>query len=59
MINNMMKYEVEPTTFILKPGDVWGGSDTTNPSYFMPAWYRIFYKFTGDANWLKVVDSCY
>lgn len=54
-----MKYEVEANTNILKPGDVWGGSDVFNPSYFMPSWYRIFSDFTGDTRWKLVADKCY
>jgi endo-1,4-beta-D-glucanase Y len=50
---------VENGTFVLKPGDVWGGSDITNPSYFAPAYYRAFAQATGDASWLQVVDRCY
>ncbi len=59
MINNMMKFQVEAKTFVLKPGDVWGGSSTTNPSYFMPAWYRIFASLVNDDRWNQVVESSY
>jgi endo-1,4-beta-D-glucanase Y len=44
---------------ILKPGDVWGGPDVTNPSYFAPAFYRTFAKVSGNREWLGVVDSSY
>src|SRR5450432_370160 len=33
--------------------------DRTNPSYFAPAYYKVFAKVTGDANWNKVVDASY
>jgi len=59
LINNMMNKEVEPGTYVLKPGDMWGGSSVTNPSYFAPGYYRVYAEFTGDQNWLKVADKCY
>ncbi|MBI4129048.1 MAG: hypothetical protein HY460_03260, partial [Parcubacteria group bacterium] len=52
-------YEVEAGTFVLKPGDVWGGSDATNPSYFAPAYYKEFARFTGNTGWIKVADKSY
>ena len=58
-INNMMTYCVESGTNVLKPGDTWGGSQVTNPSYFAPAWYKIFAKFSGDNRWNQVADKCY
>lgn len=30
-----------------------------NPSYFAPAWYRVFYEVTGDNRWNELVDSSY
>lgn len=59
LINNIMKYEVEANTFVLKPGDAFGGSNQTNPSYFAPAYYRIYFQITGDSNWLNVLDKSY
>lgn len=59
LINNIMQYEVEKPSYVLKPGDSWGGSDHTNPSYFAPAYYRIFYLITGDSQWLNVIDKSY
>ncbi len=50
---------VESGTFVLKPGDVWGGSDVMNLSYFAPAYYRAFAQATGDASWLNVIDKGY
>jgi endo-1,4-beta-D-glucanase Y len=43
---------------MVKPGDGWM-EDKTNPSYFAPAYYKVFAKVTGDVNWNKVVDSSY
>lgn len=59
LIDAIMKYEVEAGTFRLKCGDGWGASPVTNPSYFAPAYYKVFYELTGNADWLKVVDKCY
>lgn len=59
MLDNMMDYEVEPITYILKPGDVWGGSDVTNPSYFSMAYYRIFQEISGDVRWQYTLDKSY
>jgi hypothetical protein len=59
LIGNILKHEVEPGTNVLKPGDVWGGSDKTNPSYFAPAYYKIFQEYTGDARWGAVADKAY
>lgn len=58
-IRAMYQYEVEAGTYVLKPGDVWGGSDATNPSYFAPAYYRAFAAATGEQGWLKVLDKSY
>ncbi|MFZ5989527.1 MAG: glycosyl hydrolase family 8 [Bacillota bacterium] len=59
LINNLYNRCVEQGTNVLKPGDGWGGSSTTNPSYFAPAWYKIFAQFTGDNRWNQVADKCY
>lgn len=59
IIDKIMKYQVEKPSYVLRPGDNFGGSDLTNPSYFSPAWWRIFKDITKDTNWDKVIDSCY
>ncbi|RYZ38513.1 MAG: hypothetical protein EOO71_23675 [Myxococcaceae bacterium] len=59
LVNDIMEHEVEPGTNVLKPGDAFGGSSETNPSYFAPAYYKEFSKLTGDSRWDKVADSCY
>lgn len=58
-INNIYNKMVEQGTYVLKPGDTWGGSSCTNPSYFAPAWYRIFADFTGNSGWINVANKCY
>ena len=45
---------------VLLPGDSWGGSPPLNPSYFAPAFYRVFGAVTDNvAGWNRVVDSSY
>lgn len=57
LIANLKKYDIEENTNILKPGDNWGGTEITNPSYFSPAYYEIFKDFTGDSSWDKTAAS--
>jgi endo-1,4-beta-D-glucanase Y len=59
LIGHVLDHEVEDGTNVLKPGDRWGGSDQTNPSYLAPAYYRVFASYTGDARWMMVVDASY
>jgi len=45
---------------MLKPGDQWGDVEVTNPSYFAPAYYRVFGQITGKTqDWNNVVDASY
>ncbi len=59
LINTIYNKEVEANSYVLKPGDVWGGASVTNPSYFAPAWYRVFAEFTGKTEWYFVINKCY
>ena len=59
IIKLMMAHMVEKETYILKPGDAWGGSLNTNICYYVPAYYKIFAHVTGDQDWIKVADKCY
>ena len=44
----------------LKPGDTWGGTTFTNPSYFSPAYFRVFAVISGDSNWSgAILDKNY
>ncbi len=58
-IKLIKQYEVEATTNILKPGDVWGGSSLLNPSYFSPSYYDVFQTYTADDSWSSVKDASY
>tara|TARA_B110001452_G_scaffold142710_1_gene118712 strand:+ start:432 stop:1226 length:795 start_codon:yes stop_codon:yes gene_type:complete len=59
LVKRLMLYEIETPTYTPKAGDGWGGCSTTNPSYFAPAYYPLFYNATGDSNWLAVSTQCY
>lgn len=61
LIDLIWTHEVDHTRGeMLKPGDQWGDKDLTNPSYFAPAYYRVFGQVTGKTDdWNKVVDSSY
>ena len=61
LINLIWTHEVDHgRDEMLKPGDQWGDVDVTNPSYFAPAYYRVFGQVTGrEADWNAVVDSSY
>jgi endo-1,4-beta-D-glucanase Y len=59
LIGHVLDHEVESGTNVLKPGDRWGGSDQTNPSYLAPAYYRVFASYTAEPQWMAVVDASY
>ena len=61
LINLIWNFEVDHTrNEMLKPGDQWGNVDVTNPSYFAPAYYRVFGQVTGKVDdWNKVVTGNY
>ncbi len=61
LIGLIWSFEVDQTrSYMLKPGDQWGNVDVTNPSYFAPAYYRVFGQVTGKADdWNKVITGNY
>jgi len=60
LIAAMKTHEVEANTYVLKPGDMFGGSQLTNPSYFAPGYFRAFGVFTNDtAFWNSVASKCH
>jgi endo-1,4-beta-D-glucanase Y len=59
LITAMKNTEVEASTFVLKPGDAFGGSGLTNPSYFAPGYFRKFATFMNDPFWNNVATKCY
>ena len=52
LIGKILSYEVEPRTYVLKPGTAWGGSSNINPAYFDSAYYRGWASF--DKKWSRV-----
>ena len=59
LIGNIFSNEIEPGTYVVKPGDVWGGSDALDLSYFAPGYYKAFARYTGNDAWYTVVDNNY
>ena len=61
LIGRIWTYEVDHTRGeMLKAGDSWGDVDVTNPSYFAPAYFRVFGRVTGQVdNWNKAIDANY
>ena len=61
LIGLIWSLEVDQTrSDMLKPGDQWGNVDATNPSYFAPAYYRVFGQVTGKTDdWNKVISGNY
>ena len=59
LIGSILRHAVEPGTDILKPGDVWGGSQVTNASYYAPAYYHVFARYTREPRWNRVADASY
>jgi endo-1,4-beta-D-glucanase Y len=59
MIDAMLTYSFAGDG-TLKPGDNWGGTTLTNPSYYAPAYYRVFAKMTDNTQWISpIVDRAY
>jgi endo-1,4-beta-D-glucanase Y len=59
LISAILTNEVESGSNVLKPGDIFGGSNETNPSYFAPAYYRVFAQVSGNSRWMQVLDTSY
>lgn len=59
-IDTIFAWEVDHGWSVLKPGDGWGGYTQTNPSYFAPAYYRVFGEVTDNVEgWNAVIDTSY
>ncbi len=58
-IERIWAYEIEPGTLIVKPGNAWGGWNVTNPSYYAPAYYRVFAEVTDNPGWISVAEKSY
>lgn len=60
-IDLVWRFEVDVSTGkpILLAGDSWGTQDIVNPSYFAPAFYRTFARYTDNDGWNEVAASSY
>jgi endoglucanase len=60
LIAAIKNHEIESGSNVLKPGDMFGGSNITNPSYFAPGYFRAYGAYTNDVVfWNKVIDKSY
>jgi endo-1,4-beta-D-glucanase Y len=59
LINAIYTYEVESGTYVVKPGDQWGGSSCLNISYLAPAYYTAFATYTNNTAWNSVASKSY
>jgi endoglucanase len=57
LIAAIKNHELEANTFVLKPGDMFGGSNLTNPSYFAPAYCKAFGTYTNDLTYWNNVSA--
>jgi endo-1,4-beta-D-glucanase Y len=58
-INTVRQHQIEVNSYVVKPGDVWGGSAQLNPSYIAPSYYELFKTYTGDASWGQIKEKGY
>ena len=59
LITAIKNFEVEGGSYVIKPGDQFGGSNLTNPSYFAPGYFRTFATYMNDSFWNNVADKTY
>lgn len=60
ILDNMWNSRMITPEGHVAPGASWGGNDFVNPSYFAPAWYRIFNNFdNSNHDWNLVIDKSY
>ena len=59
LITTIKDHEIESGTNVLKPGDAWGGTNTTNISYYAPGYYRAYEAHTNDTSWQNVASKSY
>jgi endo-1,4-beta-D-glucanase Y len=57
LVNAILSKEVDGSN-MLHPDDS-GSTPDENPSYFAPAYYRIFQTYTNQSRWSQVIDSVY
>jgi endo-1,4-beta-D-glucanase Y len=57
LISAIKTHEIESGTSVLKPGDAWGGSSNTNPSYLSPGYFKVFGIYSNDTAFWDAVSS--
>lgn len=56
-VAKIKQYEIGSSDYHVKPGDNWDG--TYYPSYYTPAWYRVYGDATSDTTfWNNVIAKC-
>jgi len=58
MIGQIFTQDVDGSNFI-KGGNAFGGMNLTNPSYFAPAYYRVFATIDTGHPWATVITTAY
>ncbi|MFC1596016.1 glycosyl hydrolase family 8 [Candidatus Margulisiibacteriota bacterium] len=59
LINDIYTHEIDQGRYVL-PGDNYPDNSVLNPSYFAPAWYRVFDQYEDtDHDWTTVINQCY
>lgn len=61
LISSIRTNEVEPCNgkLVLRAGAGYGGCSKTNPSYFAPAYYKVFATVSGDTSWNTLATDSY
>ena len=59
MIGQIWTNDIESGSFYVKGGNSFGGTSLTNPSYFAPAYYRVFATVDPGHAWASVVSASY
>jgi len=59
MVQDIWANDIEAGTLAVKGGNQFGGAAETNPSYFAPAYYRVFKVVDSAHDWLGVASTAY
>ncbi len=59
LIGNIFTKDVDSSSLVVKGGSNYSSPSPTNPSYFAPAYYRLFASADTGHNWSGVVDAVY
>lgn len=59
LLHSIEYNDIEADTNVIKPGDQWGDTEVTNPSYFPPAFLKQFALFSDNPRWNDITDANY